>query len=72
MHFHAYVYILFVYRAVCDDVSTRSNETNHLNLESGMFDHEAMTREMVVSGSSHVQRLHSQPVSERRDLQPVR
>ena len=54
------------------NVNTRSKETNHLNLESWIFDHEAMTRETVVSGSSHVQRLHGQPVSERRDLQPVR
>ena len=32
--FPAYVYIIFVYRVVCVDMSTRSGQLNHLNLES--------------------------------------
>ena len=34
MYFQAYVYIVFVYRVVCVDMSTRSSQLNHLNLES--------------------------------------
>ena len=34
MYFQAYVYTIFVYRVVCVDVSTRSSQLNHLNLES--------------------------------------
>ena len=32
--FPAYVYIIFVYRVVYVDMSTRSSQLNHLNLES--------------------------------------
>ena len=32
MHFQAYVYIIFVYRVVYVDMSTRSSQLNHLNL----------------------------------------
>ena len=34
MHFQAYVYIIFVYRFVYVDMSTRSSQINHLSLES--------------------------------------
>ena len=34
MHFQAYVYIIFVYRVVYVDMSTRSSQLNHLSLES--------------------------------------
>ena len=34
MHFQAYVCTIFVYRVVHVDMSTRSNQLNHLNLES--------------------------------------
>ena len=34
MHFQAYVYIIFVYRFVYVDMSTRSSQMNHLSLES--------------------------------------
>ena len=34
MHFQAYVYIMFVYRVVYVDMSIRSSQLNHLNLES--------------------------------------
>ena len=34
LHFQAYVYIIFVYRVVYVDMSTRSSQLNHLNLES--------------------------------------
>ena len=33
MYFRAYVYIIFVYRVVYVDMSTRSSQLNHLNLE---------------------------------------
>ena len=35
--FPAYVYIIFVYHVVYVDMSTRSSQLNHLNLESGIF-----------------------------------
>ena len=34
MHFQAHVYIIFVYRVVYVDMSTRSSQLNHLSLES--------------------------------------
>ena len=34
MHFQAYVDIIFLYRVVYVDMSTRSSQINHLNLES--------------------------------------
>ena len=34
MHFQAYVDIIFVYRVVCVDMSTRSSQLNHLNLDT--------------------------------------
>ena len=34
MHVQAYVYIIFVYRFVYVDMSTRSSQINHLSLES--------------------------------------
>ena len=34
--FPAYVYIIFVYRVVYVDMSTRSSQLNHLSLESSL------------------------------------
>ena len=34
MHLQAYVHIIFVYRVVHVDMSTRSSQLNHLSLES--------------------------------------
>ena len=34
MYFRAFVYIIFVYRVVYVDMSTRSSQLNHLNLEN--------------------------------------
>ena len=33
MHLQAYVYIIFVFRVVYVEMSTRSSQINHLNLE---------------------------------------
>ena len=36
MHFQAYVYIIFVYRVVYVDMSTRSSQLNHLDLSPSL------------------------------------
>ena len=36
MHLQVYVYINFVYRVVYVDMSTRSSQLNHLNLEKNL------------------------------------